>query len=75
MPFSWHQNRMKIYTQESISPFSKGGEGDLNFFLFRHSDCVTIPFTHQEELESGGYSTFIFSFLVIYSQYYCKILT
>jgi len=39
------------------------------------SDCVTIPFIHQEELESGGYILFIFSFLVIYSQYYCKILT
>jgi hypothetical protein len=26
------------------------------------SGCVTIPFVHQEKLESGGHSTFIFSF-------------
>ncbi|MDI9595639.1 MAG: hypothetical protein ACOX6A_10675 [Atribacter sp.] len=36
------------------------------------SGCVTIPFVHQEKLESGEHSTFIYlQFLVISSQYYC----
>jgi hypothetical protein len=29
MPLSWHQMKMKIYTQEPISPFRKGGRGDF----------------------------------------------
>ena len=32
MPLSWHQNRMKIYTQESVSPLEKGVSG-MEFLL------------------------------------------
>jgi hypothetical protein len=42
-----HKMRMKIPIQKSISPFSKGGEGDSCFLLLRHceerSDVAISP--------------------------------
>jgi hypothetical protein len=67
-----HKMRMKIPIQKSISPFSKGGEGDLCFLLPRHSDCATNPFFIKNILKVEN-RVINFHIMVIYPHYYRKI--